>query len=261
MIVKGLRAISDFESEFQMALTNKKMSPEIETMFMMTANEYSFLSSSMVKELVFFGGNPRRSLSRPWSPRRWTENSSTGGPVNDEDSFSAFTRPLGGDHYKKPRFAGRSLVLKDEFLELLDKIRLTLPPSLRRPMRSSASGRRIHKKGPRGSGENNSLSDPPGRATPFEHYLIREAEEEAERITAKSQRICQRGTGRVKPVCQRRFEQTGDQPDSSSTDYPPCPREFSTEEEHGKKNKLARVLIFCKAGDWRFSAKTFERLF
>lgn len=58
VIVKGLRAISDFESEFQMALTNKRLSPEIETMFMMTANEYSFLSSSMVKELVLFGGNP-----------------------------------------------------------------------------------------------------------------------------------------------------------------------------------------------------------
>ena len=58
VIIKGLRAISDFESEFQMALTNKRVNPEIETMFMMTANEYSFLSSSMVKELVFFGGNP-----------------------------------------------------------------------------------------------------------------------------------------------------------------------------------------------------------
>lgn len=58
VIIKGLRAISDFESEFQQALTNKKINPEIETMFMMTANEYSFLSSSMVKDLVYFGGNP-----------------------------------------------------------------------------------------------------------------------------------------------------------------------------------------------------------
>ncbi|HHT49164.1 MAG TPA: pantetheine-phosphate adenylyltransferase [Firmicutes bacterium] len=58
VIVKGLRALSDFEYEFQMALTNKKLAPDIETIFMMTANEYSFLSSSMVKEIVFFGGNP-----------------------------------------------------------------------------------------------------------------------------------------------------------------------------------------------------------
>lgn len=57
VIVKGLRAISDFEYEFQMALTNKHLAPEIETMFMMTANEYSFLSSSMVKEIVLFGGD------------------------------------------------------------------------------------------------------------------------------------------------------------------------------------------------------------
>lgn len=59
VIIKGLRALSDFEYEFQMALTNKRLAPEIETMFMMTANEYSFLSSSMVKEIVFFGGDPK----------------------------------------------------------------------------------------------------------------------------------------------------------------------------------------------------------
>ncbi|HHW13114.1 MAG TPA: pantetheine-phosphate adenylyltransferase [Firmicutes bacterium] len=58
VIVKGLRALSDFEYEFQMALTNKKLAPELETMFMMTENKYAFLSSSLVKEIVFFGGNP-----------------------------------------------------------------------------------------------------------------------------------------------------------------------------------------------------------
>ncbi|HBE78024.1 MAG TPA: pantetheine-phosphate adenylyltransferase [Firmicutes bacterium] len=57
LIVKGLRAISDFEIEFQMALNNKRMAPNIETMFMMTKNEYSFLSSSMVKEIAQYGGD------------------------------------------------------------------------------------------------------------------------------------------------------------------------------------------------------------
>jgi pantetheine-phosphate adenylyltransferase len=57
LIVKGLRAISDFEIEFQMALNNKRMAPKIETMFMMTKNEYSFLSSSMVKEIAQYGGD------------------------------------------------------------------------------------------------------------------------------------------------------------------------------------------------------------
>ena len=56
IIIKGLRAISDFENEFQMALTNRKLTPEVETVFMMTNDKYSFLSSSVVKEILYFGG-------------------------------------------------------------------------------------------------------------------------------------------------------------------------------------------------------------
>lgn len=55
-IVRGLRALSDFEYEFQRALLIKKIVPEIETIFMMTSNEYSFVSSSSIKELAKFGG-------------------------------------------------------------------------------------------------------------------------------------------------------------------------------------------------------------
>lgn len=55
-IIRGLRAISDFENEFMMALTNKKLAPSIETIFLMTRAEYSFISSSAVKEVVLFGG-------------------------------------------------------------------------------------------------------------------------------------------------------------------------------------------------------------
>ncbi len=57
VIIKGLRAVSDFEYEFQMALMNKKLSPEIETMFMMTNGRYSYLSSSIVKEVGRLGGD------------------------------------------------------------------------------------------------------------------------------------------------------------------------------------------------------------
>jgi pantetheine-phosphate adenylyltransferase len=57
IIVRGLRAISDFEYEFQRALLIKKIDPLIETVFMMTSNEYSFISSSAIKELAKFGGN------------------------------------------------------------------------------------------------------------------------------------------------------------------------------------------------------------
>jgi pantetheine-phosphate adenylyltransferase len=56
-IVKGLRAISDFEYEFEMNQLNRRMAPEIESMYLMSAPEFSFLSSSGVKELAMFGGD------------------------------------------------------------------------------------------------------------------------------------------------------------------------------------------------------------
>ena len=57
VIVKGLRTVADFEYEFQMALLNKALNPEYETMFMMTNTKYSYISSSMVKELAGFHGD------------------------------------------------------------------------------------------------------------------------------------------------------------------------------------------------------------
>ena len=57
IIIRGLRALSDFEYEFQMALLNKALNPEYETMFMMTNTKYSYISSSMVKELAGFHGD------------------------------------------------------------------------------------------------------------------------------------------------------------------------------------------------------------
>lgn len=56
-IVKGLRAVSDFEYEFQMSMINKHLAPEIETFFITTSSEYSYLSSSIVKEVAKFGGD------------------------------------------------------------------------------------------------------------------------------------------------------------------------------------------------------------
>ncbi len=57
VILRGLRAISDFEYEFQMALMNRRLNPEIETVFMMPAEGYSYLSSRMVKEVFQLGGD------------------------------------------------------------------------------------------------------------------------------------------------------------------------------------------------------------
>lgn len=65
VLVKGLRAISDFEYEFEMNQLNRKLDPSIESMYLMSSPEYSFLSSSGVKEMAEFGGDfsdlvPRR---------------------------------------------------------------------------------------------------------------------------------------------------------------------------------------------------------
>ncbi|NET00763.1 MAG: pantetheine-phosphate adenylyltransferase [Sphaerospermopsis sp. SIO1G2] len=57
VLLRGLRAVSDFEVELQMAHTNKTLSTQIETVFLATSNEYSFLSSSVVKEIAKFGGS------------------------------------------------------------------------------------------------------------------------------------------------------------------------------------------------------------
>jgi pantetheine-phosphate adenylyltransferase len=56
-IVRGLRAVSDFESELSMAHTNRKLAPDIDTVFFMTALEHAYLSSSLVKEIAAFGGD------------------------------------------------------------------------------------------------------------------------------------------------------------------------------------------------------------
>ena len=57
VIVKGLRAVTDFEYEFQMALTNKKLNPDVETMFLTTSADFMYLSSSIVKQVAAFGGD------------------------------------------------------------------------------------------------------------------------------------------------------------------------------------------------------------
>ena len=57
VVVRGLRAVSDFEYEFMMALTNKKLDPRVETVFLASDERYTYLSSSGVKEIAFFGGD------------------------------------------------------------------------------------------------------------------------------------------------------------------------------------------------------------
>ena len=56
VIVRGLRAVSDFEFEFQMALMNRRLNPQIETVFMMPAEQYTYISSRLIKEVFALGG-------------------------------------------------------------------------------------------------------------------------------------------------------------------------------------------------------------
>lgn len=64
-IVRGLRAFQDFEYEFQMALTNRKLAPDIETFFLMPNADYSYVSSSMVREIAALGGAVERFVTEP----------------------------------------------------------------------------------------------------------------------------------------------------------------------------------------------------
>ena len=59
VIVRGLRAVSDFEAEFQMALMNRRLSPNVETVFMMPAEQYTYISSRLIKEVFSLGGQVR----------------------------------------------------------------------------------------------------------------------------------------------------------------------------------------------------------
>jgi pantetheine-phosphate adenylyltransferase len=64
-IVRGLRAISDFEAELQMAHTNRKLERSVDTVFLMTALEFGFVSSSLAKEVAQFGGDVRGMVPEP----------------------------------------------------------------------------------------------------------------------------------------------------------------------------------------------------
>ncbi len=65
LLIRGLRAFSDFEFEFQMALTNRKLAPDIETLFLMPNEDYSYISSSTVREVAQHGGDVSDFVPEP----------------------------------------------------------------------------------------------------------------------------------------------------------------------------------------------------
>jgi pantetheine-phosphate adenylyltransferase len=72
-IVRGLRAVSDFEYEFQMALMNRKLAPSIETIYLMPKDTHIFLSSSLIKEIAMFGGRDLSKFVPPAVERKLVE--------------------------------------------------------------------------------------------------------------------------------------------------------------------------------------------
>jgi pantetheine-phosphate adenylyltransferase len=64
-ILRGIRAISDYETELQMALLNRRMRPETETIFLMSGEEFSFISSRMIKEIITLGGDVSSFVPEP----------------------------------------------------------------------------------------------------------------------------------------------------------------------------------------------------
>ncbi|MCX7785295.1 MAG: pantetheine-phosphate adenylyltransferase [candidate division WOR-3 bacterium] len=64
-IIRGLRTISDFDYEFQMALTNRKIAPEIETIFFLASEQYAYLSATLIKEIGRMGGNLKDFVPKP----------------------------------------------------------------------------------------------------------------------------------------------------------------------------------------------------
>ena len=79
-IVRGLRAVSDFEAELQMAHMNHRLAPEVDTVFFMTALEYGYLSSSLVREVVRFGGDPTGMVPPSVASRLVTVAAAEGAP-------------------------------------------------------------------------------------------------------------------------------------------------------------------------------------
>ena len=87
VLLRGLRAVSDFEYEFQMALMNRKLNSKIETVFMMTGEAYSYLSSSVVREIASLGGSVEGLVPKIVSARLKEKLAGTG--LTNEGVFPA----------------------------------------------------------------------------------------------------------------------------------------------------------------------------
>ena len=139
VILKGLRAISDFEYEFAMAQLNRKLAPDIETVFMMASPEHSFLSSSGVREIAAFGGSVEdlvpptvaRRLAEVYPPTQPRDQATQGGLLSmdvlvlidklDDIIHNARSVPL----------TDSVMIDREEIYDILDQMRSTIPEEIK----------------------------------------------------------------------------------------------------------------------------------
>ena len=130
VIVRGLRAITDFEYELQMSQTNHKLEPEIETMFLTTSLEYSFLSSTTVKEVAAFGGDITQFVPELVVDKieRKDENQKESVTMSSriEQIIEEIEEYIDGCPFK-PLSTSKIIVNKDHIDELLRELRMKTP--------------------------------------------------------------------------------------------------------------------------------------
>ena len=139
--MKGLRAISDFEWEFQMHHLNRKLAPDVETMYLMSSPQYSFLSSSGVKEIAAFGGAVDNLVPAPVA-RRFAElfpRPHEGTPVSPRESTSAPMDVLVlidklddlVHNAKAVPLTDQVRIDREEIYDILDQMRATIPEEIK----------------------------------------------------------------------------------------------------------------------------------
>ena len=130
VILKGLRAGSDFENEFQMALINRKINPELDTMFLTASSEYMFLSSSLVKELASYGADLSDFLPAEIIPDFQRRIEQRRLALQGEDIIGALYDMV-QDARSMPLAADKCILERDKVLDMLDEIIAQLPAELK----------------------------------------------------------------------------------------------------------------------------------
>ena len=181
-IVRGLRAISDFETEMQLAHNNRVLAPEVDTVFFMTSVENGYVSSSLVKEIAAFGGDVSAMI--PARPRRRPFARRSRAPLTRQAACHTRAQPAPGArdrrsqegtpidiiflverlesliaNGKKLPLTNNVVVDQNAALDLIDQLRVAVPEEVRAAKRINSEGERI----------------------------IEKAQEEAERIVARAQ--------------------------------------------------------------------------